>query len=49
MSPNPFQAAILRGLQSKHVYGGTVSEAVVQKRRAKNKVARRQRKRNARG
>lgn len=46
---NKFQAAILRGLQvGKHVYGGTVSAEVKRKRRAKNKVARRQRKLNNR-
>lgn len=47
---NAFQAAILKGLQvGKHVYGGTVSPEVIRKRRAKNKVARRQRKINGRG
>lgn len=33
-------AAIIIGLQSKHVYAGTVPEAVVRQRRAKNRAAR---------
>jgi hypothetical protein len=39
--------AILAGLQSQpHIYGGTVPEAVVAKRRARNKQARASRKAN---
>lgn len=37
---------ILVGLQGKHMYAGTVPEAEVARRRAKNKVARRQRRVN---
>lgn len=40
------QRAILFALQSKHIYAGTVPEAVVAKRRAKNKVARHSRRIN---
>ncbi|ANO20607.1 MULTISPECIES: hypothetical protein [Mycobacteroides] len=39
-------AAIIIGLQSKHVYAGTVPEAVVRQRRAKNRAARRARRGN---
>ncbi|SLF39876.1 hypothetical protein [Mycobacteroides abscessus] len=39
-------AAIIIGLQSKHVYAGTVPESVVRKRRAKNRDARRARRGN---
>lgn len=42
----PYQKAILKGLQSKPVYRGTVPAAVVAKRRAKNKVARKSRQAN---
>ncbi|CPR84232.1 MULTISPECIES: hypothetical protein [Mycobacteroides] len=35
-----YQTAILIGLQGKHIYGGTVPEAEVQRRRAKNRAAR---------
>lgn len=40
--------AVLLGLQStgKHIYGGTVPPAVVAKRRAANKVARKSRRAN---
>lgn len=41
-----FQKAILFALQSKHIYAGTVPAAVVARRRAKNKVARKQRRIN---
>ena len=44
MTPSPFTLAILRALQGKHVYGGTV--AVIARRRAANKVARRLRRIN---
>lgn len=37
---------ILAALQGKHVYGGTVPEHVVAKRRARNKQARASRKAN---
>lgn len=37
---NTLQTAILRGLQSKHVYGGTVPFSTVEHNRAKNKAAR---------
>lgn len=41
---------ILRGLQSKrHMYEGTVPPAEVEKRRAKNKAARKARKQQRRG
>ncbi|MBV0916080.1 MULTISPECIES: hypothetical protein [Mycobacteroides] len=39
-------AAIIIGLQSKHVYAGTVPESVVRQRRAKNRAARRARRGN---
>ncbi|MFV8234100.1 hypothetical protein [Mycobacteroides chelonae] len=39
-------AAIIIGLQSKHVYAGTVPESVVRQRRAKNRDARRARRGN---
>lgn len=39
-------AAIIIGLQSKHVYAGTVPESVVRERRAKNRAARRARRGN---
>lgn len=42
----PYALAILHGLQSKHVYQGTVSYAEKQARRRKNRVARRSRKIN---
>lgn len=43
-----FQLAILKGLNKlgKHIYGGTVSEETIAKRRAKNKVARVSRRKN---
>jgi hypothetical protein len=41
-----FQRVILYALQRKHIYAGTVPEATVEKRRAKNKVARKQRRIN---
>jgi len=43
---NNFQTAILRGLQAKPVYQGTVPFSTVQDRRAKNKAARRARRVN---
>ncbi|WP_199721595.1 hypothetical protein [Cellulomonas rhizosphaerae] len=43
---SPYQLAILHGLQSKHVYQGTVAPVVVAHRRAANKVARRSRRIN---
>ena len=48
--PVPYQLAILLGLtrRGKHVYAGTVASAVKARRRAANKVARRQRKANRR-
>lgn len=48
-SPAPFQFAVLRGLQGKHVYAGTVPAAVVARRRAANAAARRSRRANRRG
>lgn len=42
-----FATAILVGLQHKPMYGGTVPEAVVQQRRAKNRAARRARRGNS--
>lgn len=44
--PTAWQFAILRGLQSKHVYQGTVSAAVKAARRAKSKAAKAARKVN---
>lgn len=43
--PSPASAAILRGLNAhgKHVYGGTVDPAVIARRRAKAKAARKAR------
>lgn len=45
---NPYQLAILMGLNrlGKHVYAGTVPEAVKAKRRKANKVARQSRRKN---
>lgn len=45
IEPNRFQFAILVGLNrlGKHVYGGTVPEAVKAKRRRVNKAARKAR------
>lgn len=45
---NEFQQLVFVGLNTlgKQVYQGTVSEAVVSKRRAKNKVARKSRRAN---
>lgn len=37
---------VLASLQGKHIYGGTVPDHVIAKRRAKNKVARRARRIN---
>ena len=48
-APNSFIQAIFLGLNSipgKHVYEGTVPEAEVARRRAKNKVARKSRRVN---
>ena len=42
----PTQRAYLQVLQGKHVYGGTVPDHVVKRRRAANKVARRSRRIN---
>lgn len=39
-----YARAILFGLQRKHVYQGTVPETEVQRRRAKNRAARKARK-----
>lgn len=41
-----FQQNVLYGLQAKHVYGGTADPVKVAKRRAANKVARKQRRAN---
>lgn len=40
----PYARAILYGLQSKHVYQGTVDPDEVQRRRVKNRAARKARK-----
>lgn len=37
--PSKFALMMLRGLQRKHVYQGTVDPAVVRRRRARNRVA----------
>lgn len=49
--PDPFASLILWALNKldKPMYEGTVDPAVVAKRRAKNRVARRSRARNRRG
>lgn len=44
--PTSYQLAILRGLQGKPVYGGTVDPVTVAERRAANRVSRRQRRIN---
>lgn len=46
--PNPFQFAILRGMNrtGKHIYEGTVSSDEIARRRAKNKRAKAARKKN---
>ncbi|ASR84885.1 hypothetical protein I5J42_gp33 [Mycobacterium phage GreaseLightnin] len=41
-----YSLAILRGLQDKHFYAGTVPAATVAERRRRNKVARRSRRIN---
>lgn len=46
--PNPFQLTVLRALQGKHIYAGTVAPDEIAKRRAKNKAARVSRRRNRR-
>ncbi|NED96479.1 hypothetical protein G1H11_14305 [Phytoactinopolyspora alkaliphila] len=49
--PTPYSLAILGGMQDgsgKHVYAGTVPHAEVQRRRTRNKAARRSRKINRR-
>lgn len=44
--PTEFERAVLNGLQSKHVYMGTVPDDVVADRRRRNRVARRSRRIN---
>lgn len=45
--PIPYQKALLMALQSgRHIYAGTVPEAEKQRRRAKNRAARKSRKIN---
>lgn len=44
--PTEFEKAVLHGLQSKHVYEGTVPDGVVEERRRRNKVARKSRRIN---
>lgn len=43
---SPYALAILRGLQDRHVYGGTVGDATKAARRTKNKAARKARRAN---
>lgn len=43
---DPFQHGVLVGLQRKHIYAGTVSPAVIKRRRAASKAARISRRRN---
>lgn len=43
---DPYQYAILVGLQGKHIYAGTVPPAVIKRRRAASKAARISRRRN---
>lgn len=49
-TPSSYSLAALGALSNsnKHVYGGTVPEATVQRRRAKNRAARRSRQINRR-
>ncbi|WP_280195937.1 hypothetical protein [Nocardia farcinica] len=42
----PYARAILLGLQRKHIYEGTVPEAEVARRRARNRAARKARRAN---
>lgn len=44
--PDPYQHAVLTGLQGKHIYAGTVPPAVIKRRRAASKAARTSRRRN---
>lgn len=46
--PTQFELAILNGLNMRrqHVYGGTVPAGEIERRRAKNKVARKSRRAN---
>lgn len=44
--PDPYQHAVLVGLQGKHIYAGTVPPAVINRRRAASKAARISRRRN---
>lgn len=44
--PTTYQLAVLNALQLQHIYYGTVEPHVIAKRRAKNKVARLQRRVN---
>lgn len=46
VAPNPFAVAILRGLQGRPIYAGTVPAKTVARRRAANKAARRSRRQN---
>jgi hypothetical protein len=46
---NPYELMILKALQLRPMYQGTADAVTVQERRVKNRVARKQRKRNARG
>lgn len=48
-NPSSLSLGILAGLQTKHVYGGTVDPTEVKRRRAANKVARRSRRINRGG
>ena len=48
-APTGMQLAILRGLQGKHVYGGTVPPGVKAQRRKANRAASRSRRINRRG
>jgi hypothetical protein len=41
-----YQRTILKALQGKHIYAGTVDPVAVEKRRARNKTARKQRRIN---
>jgi hypothetical protein len=45
---NNYQLAILRALQGRNIYYGTVSDAEIQRRRKANKAARVQRRNNRR-
>lgn len=42
VAPDPYKLSMLSAMQSKPMYQGTVDKATVQRRRAKNKTARKE-------